>query len=81
MKKLFLAFLLLNSVSLAAQERHPIDQKAYDALQDAVTTVDIMNAQNTAFEGWNQLMKVTLLALREITQPATYAALEKTQKA
>ena len=81
MKKFFLALLLLYSVNSAAQERHPIDQKAYDALQEAVTTVEMMNAQNIAFEGWEQLMKVTLLALKDVSQPATYAALAKSQKA
>ena len=81
MKKFFLALLLLYSVNSAAQERHPIDQKAYNALQEAVTTVEMMNAQNIAFEGWEQLMKVTLLAMKDISQPATYATLEKAQKA
>jgi len=79
MKKLLFSLLFTASFGLNAQQKHPIDQKAYDALQDAVTTAAMMDAQNIALDGWTQLMNVTLKALKSITQPGTYAVLEQSQ--
>lgn len=80
MKKLCLCSLFCISLNLSAQQqRHPIDRQAHDALQDAVSTVEMMEAQNLAFKGWDQLMGVTMKALEAMVQPGTYDALENAQ--
>lgn len=69
------------SFTLIAQERHPIDQVAYDKLQDAFSNADMINAENTAYEHWDHLLNIVYKEAENQMQPGTFMALRESQRA
>lgn len=81
--KIILTLLICVSLSftLTAQDKHPIDQVAYDKLQDAFSNADMINAENTAYEHWDHLLNIVYKEAQNQMQPGTFIALRESQRA
>ncbi|GAB5526924.1 MAG: hypothetical protein Roseis2KO_47960 [Roseivirga sp.] len=74
-------FLILPGLAIVAQERYPIDQIAYNKLQEAFSNADMINAEKEAYNRWDQLLNIVYGEAEKQMQPATYSALRESQRA
>jgi uncharacterized protein YecT (DUF1311 family) len=66
---------------LLSQQRHPIDQIAYNELQEAVSNADMISAETDAHKKWDHLLDIIYQQLQREMSPATFAAIEESQAA
>lgn len=74
-------FLVLHGLAVVAQEKHPIDQIAYNKLQQAFSNADMINAEKEAYDQWDQLLNIVYTEAEKQMQPATFSALRESQRA
>lgn len=82
MKILLISFFsILHGLALVAQERHPIDQIAYNKLQEAFSNADMINAEKEAYDQWDHLLNIVYREAQKEMKPATFSALRASQRA
>ncbi len=74
-------FSILHGLSIVAQERHPIDQIAYNKLQEAFSNADMINAEKEAYDQWDHLLNIVYHEAEKEMKPATFSALRESQRA
>lgn len=81
MKGYFLTFTFLLSLLAKAQDEHPIEQWVRSKMQNAITTADMVQPHETAYQHWDHLMNIVYQELEKGMSPATFEALRKSQRA
>lgn len=66
---------------LLSQQRHPIDQVAYNELQEAVSNADMISAETDAHKKWGHLLDIIFEQVKKEMSPATFVAIEESQQA
>lgn len=79
---LILSFVIAAALPLhALEEKDPIDLRMDAALEQAVSTADMVDAISAAHEEWEAKLNATYQELRQQMPPDEFAALQQAQRA